>query len=161
MSTPLHGGYAYVFSRFIQRRGQSIVDFLFSSSSPTIGAHFSHKSNPWHRTILFLFLGPFLENRSVFGPEEGENSVAMAMGMAGAAGGQGKVEEGASGLGPGLGLEAVTTRRIVKARGYGGLAPGEALARALGVAIGLGCISPRRLVVSHSTAQHVCTCMCV
>lgn len=44
----------------------------------------------------------------------------------------------------GLGLEAVTTRRIVKARGYGGLAPGEALARALGVAIGLGCISPRR-----------------
>lgn len=72
----------------------------------------------------------------MFGPEDGGHSVAAA--RAGAAGGQGGVDES------GLGLEAVTTRRIVKARGYGGLAPGEALARALGVAIGLGCISPRR-----------------
>lgn len=82
------------------------------------------------------------ENRSVFGPEEAGHSVPMA--VAGAAGGEG---EG--------GLEAVTTRRIVKARGYGGLAPGEALARALGVAIALGCISPRRLVIS-STASGAC-----
>lgn len=42
------------------------------------------------------------------------------------------------------GLEATSTRRIVKARGYAGLAPGEALARALGVALALGCVSPRR-----------------
>ena len=60
-------------------------------------------------------------DRSVFGPEDGSEQQQS-------------------------GLEAVTTRRIVKARGYGGLAPGEALARALGVAIALGCISPRRSV---------------
>lgn len=61
-------------------------------------------------------------NRSVFGPEHGNKDLLL--------------EE--------TGLEAAATRRIVRARGYGGLAPGEALARALGVALGLGCVSPRR-----------------
>ncbi|CAM9726855.1 unnamed protein product [Scytosiphon promiscuus] len=70
-------------------------------------------------------------SRSVFGPEEGEPTTTAA----------GKAET--------LGLEAVTTRRIVRARGYGGLAPGEALARALGVAIALGCISPRRMYLAR------------
>eukprot|EP00752_Nemacystus_decipiens_P012696 g11248.t1 len=81
--------------------------------------------------------------RSVFGSEEGDNSVPTS--TTGAAGTQGDVEEGR------FGLEAATTRRIVKARGYGGLAPGEALARALGVAIGLGCISPRRMFLARQT----------
>lgn len=61
-------------------------------------------------------------------------------------------EGGETAAGAGLeqtGLEAATTRRIVKARGYGGLAPGEALARALGVALALGCISPRRYLPAY------------
>ncbi|CAM9970012.1 unnamed protein product, partial [Ectocarpus fasciculatus] len=70
----------------------------------------------------YLSMGEVDFARSVFGPEEGQPA----------------------GGGEQSGLEAVTTRRIVRARGYGGLAPGEALARALGVAIALGCISPRR-----------------
>lgn len=84
---------------------------------------------------MFVFVFVLIEHRSVFGPEEGDGSVTMS-----GAGSPG-VQQAAEG---GRGLEAVTTRRIVKARGYGGLAPGEALARALGVAIALGCISPRR-----------------
>ncbi|CAM9378091.1 unnamed protein product [Pylaiella littoralis] len=67
--------------------------------------------------------------RSVFGPEDGEPRAGTA-----------EKETG---------LEAVTTRRIVKARGYGGLAPGEALARALGVSLALGCISPRRMFLAR------------
>lgn len=67
--------------------------------------------------------------RTVFGPEEGEATAGAGLKQ--------------------MGLEAVTTRRIVKARGYGGLAPGEALARALGVALALGCISPRRLFLAR------------
>ncbi|CAM9863830.1 unnamed protein product [Ectocarpus sp. 6 AP-2014] len=75
----------------------------------------------------YLTMGEVDFARSVFGPEEGEPE----------------------GGGEPTGLEAVTTRRIVRARGYGGLAPGEALARALGVAIALGCISPRRMFLAR------------
>lgn len=80
------------------------------------------------RSCLCASLTVF-DKRSVFGPEEG-----------GGLSGTEQTERG---------LEAATTRRIVKARGYAGLAPGEALARALGHAIALGCISPRRYVLSE------------
>ncbi|CAM9905700.1 unnamed protein product [Ectocarpus sp. 12 AP-2014] len=75
----------------------------------------------------YLTMGEVDFARSVFGPKEGEPE----------------------GGGEPTGLEAAATRRIVRARGYGGLAPGEALARALGVAIALGCISPRRMFLAR------------
>lgn len=66
--------------------------------------------------------------RSIFGPEDAERTEQS--------------EE--------MGLEVSATQRIVKARGYGGLAPGEVLARAIGVALALGCLSPRRWVMKRN-----------
>lgn len=113
---------------------------IYNSNSTTTTSHdnshngdYHHHHHPHHHhhnnsnkraNIWPPALSSLCGGRTVFGPEEGEATAGAGLKQ--------------------MGLEAVTTRRIVKARGYGGLAPGEALARALGVALALGCISPRR-----------------
>jgi pimeloyl-ACP methyl ester carboxylesterase len=47
-------------------------------------------------------------------------------------------------------MESAAIKRIIAAKGFAGLAPGEVLSRALSSALSLGCISPRRVWAARS-----------
>ncbi|CAM9472094.1 unnamed protein product, partial [Phaeothamnion confervicola] len=83
----------------------------------------------------FVMEGEIPFGQRLFGPEALEDVELLSAG-----GGEGGAQ---------LGLDAAATARIIKARGVGGLAPGEVFARAFGMALALGCLSPRRVAAAR------------